>query len=586
MKINSMSSQKITGAPVFWLAVIVPFILTYFFYYFTPVFLNTLNQMQFPIFVPKFDPIGIDLRWIWQIEQDWVGGGFVYPENGTQHFPPFILILFTWCCKINFQDAYRIFSLITLCFYLVTAMTIPYLAAKKNNKNKNAWLISVPFALFGLTTYGFQFEIERGQWNLIAVCFAIWGLYFYRQRGIYSKVFAISFLTLAIQLKIYPAIFLIAIFGCRKNLKDGILTLLILGVINFGLLFVFGWASFVNFTNSVVYLSQSTAYGVAQTSISAFLWLISQNFIDYLPVIKIFIVIYWLLIVITLLYLTKLISDREDDFSGLIGLLTIIAIIVPAHSNDYKLCLMPLILSIMSPQLITLATLRDRYKATIPIVFVMLFFAFSTLYSYATKSNNIFIQNNVLNLLIFSICQCILLIFIFDTERLKAIKKNAVNLFVLIALVVVFFSVLQVKNTSRTISPFNGSVSSNQMKNISLDVKLSKIDRLMLAANVKVTNNSSEKFNTVSTSGLPVRLSWRFVKISPLGKREQEATWDARKDLFWSIEPGNSDEIEITADLPKENGHYLFEVTIVQDLVSFFHDAGMNIEGIHVEVKN
>jgi hypothetical protein len=581
-----MNNHKVTDTSVFWLAVITPFILTYLLYYFGPVFLNTLNQMQFPIFVPKFDPIGIDLRWIWQIEQNWFEGGFVYPKNGAQHFPPFILILFIWCGTLNFHDAYRVFSLMTLCFYLATSIVIPYLVAKKNSKDKNVWLISIPFALFGLNTYGFQFEIERGQWNLIAVCFAIWGCYFYWQGSRYAKGFAIAFITLAIQLKIYPAIFFLALFAYRKNLKDGIETLLILAAINFALLFIFGWTGFTNFANSVVHLSKGTSYGVAQTSISAFLWLISQNFIDYLPVIKVFIVIYWLLIIITLCCLVNIIANHQEDFISLIVLLVIIGIIVPAHSNDYKLCLMPLILSIMSPQLITLATLRERYKKTIPIIFLMLFFGFSTLYSYATKPNNIFIQNNVLNLMIFSVCQCILVTFIFGTERLKVLKRNAVKLAVLIALVIVFFSVIQFKKSSRPINQFNGPVNINQIKNISLDVKLLSVNRLKLTANVIAKNNSSTKFNTVNTSGLPVRLSWRFVKVLPLGKRGQETTWDARKDLFWSIEAGTSDEIEITVDLPKESGNYLFEVTIVQDLVTFFHDAGMNIASIHVKVEN
>jgi hypothetical protein len=577
-----MHNQKLASIPVFWLAVIIPFVFTYLLYYFSPVFLNSLNQMQFPIFVPKFDPIGIDLRWIWQIEQNWIQSGFIYPRSGAEHFPPFILLLFIWCSKLNFQDAYTIFSFSTLFIYLITAIGIPYLLAKNSNKDISVWLISIPFALFGLSTYGFQFEVERGQWNLLAVCFAVWGFYFLWCNGRLSKSFAIGFLTLAIQLKIYPAIFIVAYFACRKSLKDGIATLLILATINFGLFFIFGWNSFINFINSVISISQGTSYGVAQSSISAFLWLISQNFVDYLPMFQVLILIYCVSIIIALYYLVNSNPTSQDNFISLIVLLIIIGIIVPAHGNDYKLSLMSLVLSIMSPQLITISNLRARYKLTIPLVFIMFFLAFSTSYSYATKPSNIFIQNNVLNLLVFSFLQCILIIFIFKREVSNTIKKIMLGLasFFIIILSFIFLLI----NNSSPIIKFNGPVSTDQMKNISLDVNQSKLSSLSITANVIATNNSSTNFNTVNTSGLPVRLSWRFVKVSLTGNRMAEGTWDARKDLFWTIQPGNSDQIELTSDLPKESGNYLFEVTIVQDLVSFFHDAGMNIVSIPVKV--
>ena len=54
---------------------------------------------------------------------------------------------------------------------------------------------------------------------------------------------------------------------------------------------------------------------------------------------------------------------------------------------------------------------------------------------------------------------------------------------------------------------------------------------MKVTAKVVAINNSPVNFNTVNTSGLPVRLSWRFVKISDTGTRLSEATWDARKNI-------------------------------------------------------
>ena len=123
------------------------------------------------------------------------------------------------------------------------------------------------------------------------------------------------------------------------------------------------------------------------------------------------------------------------------------------------------------------------------------------------------------------------------------------------------------------------------MKNITLAVRDVKLNSTQITANITATNNSYSNFNTVNTSGLPVRLSWRFIKLSASGSRLIESSWDTRKDLTWTIEPSKTDQIELIAKLPKEKGRYLLEITIVQDLVSFFHDAGMSVASITVDVN-
>jgi hypothetical protein len=564
----------------------LPFVVTFVLYYFVPIFLNSFNQMQFPQFVPKFDPIGIDLRWLWQVVQDWGQSGFSSLNNGAMHFPPFILLLFSWSSKLGFQDTYKLFSLFTLTLYLLTAIAIPYLVASKSKLETKTWLISIPFALLGLNAYGFQFEIERGQWNLVACCFAIWGCYLFWQGSLICRSVAIVMLTLAIQLKIYPAIFIISFFACRKNFSDGIVTCFAILSLNIALLFVFGLNGFMIFLDSVSVLTESNSYGIAQTSLSAFLWLVSQNHIEYLPFFKFLLLIYFLYISFTIYLLLFKKAMNQEVFISLIILLTTIGLIVPSHGNDYKLSLVPLMLSIMSPQLVLLSRLSGRYKKIIPLVALMLFFGISTFYSYATKPSSIFIQNNVVNLIVMSIMQCTLVIFVFNNELVKYSKK----IIVVTAASALFFA-LVILAYQRMLAPdeittFDGVVSSEQMKQISLNVKIKKSEKDTLFAVVIATNHSSEIFNTVNTSGLPVRLSWRFIKISETGERFSETEWSARKDLEWTITPGGSNKVEISSVLPSLSGQYLFEVTIVQDLVSFFHNAGMRVGSAKVVVED
>lgn len=568
-----------------WWIVLLPFVLLYFTFYFVPVFLNTLNQMQFPIFVPKFDPIGIDLRWIWQIEKDWVASGFIYPEKGVEHFPPAILLFFLWCGKLGFQTTYRIFSVITLTLYLVTAIAIPYLIVKKCSLDKKLWLISIPFALVGLSAYGFQFEVERGQWNLLACCLAIWGVYLYWSGRNIARGFAIGLISVAIQLKLYPAIYVLAFFACRKNFKDGLKTLAMIAFINIGLLFIFGMDGFYLFFDAIIYTGKNTAYGVAQTSIGAFLWLMARDYPNYIFLAKAVLGLYFILLTYIIYLEVVEYPAQGQEIVSLLYLLTIVGLIVPPHSNDYKLSLMPLILSLLSVQLGAFSNLSKQSRWFAPVVFLLFVCGFSTFYSFATKSDNIFIQNNVTNLIVSSICVTILGVtkirFNLDTVRNKRV---VVIIGVVFFLYVLALGIYQMKYVSHPVIGFAGAISPDQMKKISLEVKVTDVNRQSLKADVIVTNNSSINFNTVNTSGFPVRLSWRFVKISPSGTRLLESTWDVRKDLTWTIVPGGSGQVEVSADLPKEFGNYLFEVTIVQDLVQFFHDAGMRVASVKVNV--
>lgn len=568
-----------------WSFVVIPFVITYLLYYFVPVFLNSANQMQFPIFVPKFDPIGIDLRWIWQIEKDWVASGFIYPEKGAEHFPPAILLFFLWCGKLGFQTTYKVFSAITLTLYLVTAIGIPYLIVKKCSLDRNLWLISIPFALVGLSAYGFQFEVERGQWNLLACCFAIWGVYLYWSGGNIARGFAIGLISVAIQLKLYPAIYVLAFFACRKNFKDGLKTVAMIAFINIGLLFIFGMDGFYLFFDAIISIGKRTSYGVAQTSIGAFLWLMARDYPNYLFLAKAVFGLYFILLAYTIYLQVVEYPAQGQEIVSLLYVLTIVGLIVPAHSNDYKLSVMPLILSLLSVQLGAFSNLSSQSRWTAPVVFLLFICGFSTFYSFATKSDNIFIQNNVTNLIVSSICVTILSVnkirFNLDTVRNKRV---VVIIGVVFLLYILALGIYQVKYVPHPVIGFAGAISPVQMKKISLDVKVTEVKRQSLKTNVIVTNNSSTNFNTVNTSGFPVRLSWRFIKISPSGKRLLESNWDARKDLAWTIVPGGSDQVEVSTDLPKESGNYLFEVTIVQDLVQFFHDAGMHIASVKVDV--
>ena len=133
---------------------------------------------------------------------------------------------------------------------------------------------------------------------------------------------------------------------------------------------------------------------------------------------------------------------------------------------------------------------------------------------------------------------------------------------------------------------FSGPISAKQIKRITVSVQDLKVARQSLTTNIIVTNGSTKDLKTVSSSGTPVRLSWRFVSVSRSGSRLQEPGFDARKDLAWSIAPGASNQTDLYAELPKVPGNYLFEVSLVQDGVAWFHDLGMAIASVPIIVDS
>ncbi|WP_137890763.1 hypothetical protein [Ramlibacter sp. 2FC] len=125
---------------------------------------------------------------------------------------------------------------------------------------------------------------------------------------------------------------------------------------------------------------------------------------------------------------------------------------------------------------------------------------------------------------------------------------------------------------------------SSQAKQISLALENVSLDNHELKANLLIHNNSEEDFNTLRSSGPPLRASWRFMEETLAGQ-DLSSKWDPRKDLARTIAPGGSASIDLAVPLPQMPGKYLFQVSLVQDGVAWFHDMGMKVLSVPVTVE-
>ena len=120
-------------------------------------------------------------------------------------------------------------------------------------------------------------------------------------------------------------------------------------------------------------------------------------------------------------------------------------------------------------------------------------------------------------------------------------------------------------------------VTAVQAKLINVSASDFQVVNGQLIVNITVTTNSKSVFDASSARGFPIRLSWRFVPISLAGHRLSEPDWGTRQDLGWSIPPGGSLQTTISAELPQKAENYMFEVSLVLELVAWLHDLGMEV---------
>lgn len=105
-----------------------------------------------------------------------------------------------------------------------------------------------------------------------------------------------------------------------------------------------------------------------------------------------------------------------------------------------------------------------------------------------------------------------------------------------------------------------------------------------LAADISLENRSKSLLPSISDDDKPVRFSWRFIRINAPATTKG---WDPRSDLAYDVPAGQTHRTQLSLTPPHESGRYYLEVSMVQDRVVWFHDAGLAIAKSNqiIEVK-
>ena len=263
--------DKVLHLPVIvW--VVIGFLLAYHLFVISPMFLNSdLRMVYFNRYLPDRAPIGNDLIAVLQLAKDWFTSS--KSPYAVQFYPPFTYVFFAPILLVeDYPTLYRFFTLFSLISYGLLTLVLPV----KLTQKKDTALILLLF-MTGIYSYGFQFELERGQYNVLTFLLCLWAIYIFHRHPKY-RIFAYLLFSISIQLKIYPAIFIVMFIDNWRDWKTILLRFAGIAAFNFLLLFVMGYGIFMDFLRAVT--SQLSTPGWTWNgnhSISAFVFNLAKD---------------------------------------------------------------------------------------------------------------------------------------------------------------------------------------------------------------------------------------------------------------------------------------------------------------------
>ncbi len=373
--------------PLLW--ILLGFLITYILFFVSPVFLGPEHKMQFREYVPSLDPIGADLQRLIDlsravlVEKEPLGlkKGMCIPLECLLYWP---------LIYVDPYNAYVIVTILNITAFLFITVVFPVLITKDRRLSPVLMLILVT----GLFSYGFQFELERGQSNLLAMFLCLLAVYMfhyhYRLRYVAYLLFSVS-----IQLKLYPGIFVVLFIKDWSDWKANIRRITGILGFTFACLFILGIDYFVLFYNAIkTYAANPNVVWKGNFSIRGFISYLST--IEYkLPGWALWItsnsVLVQSLLLISVIVCLGLVMMRayllkEGGINPYVLLAcTIGALLIPSDSHEYKLSILAGPVAIFLNDVNILSSGACRRILSILLVTVISVFYSSTLFSYVYK---------------------------------------------------------------------------------------------------------------------------------------------------------------------------------------------------------
>ena len=386
---------KILDLPVlFW--VLLTFLILYLLFFIPPLFFSEIRIQYFVKYIPDAwtTRIGFDIDTTLKHINAWLTEGTSLYADGIVPYTPLTLALFTPFLLLGYPVYYKALSLLTIFSYFLATFLFPLALSKKKEYG-----ILILLGVSGLFSYGFQFELERGQFNIIAFALVLFAIYIFHYQHKF-RYFAYLFFSLALQLKLYPAIFILMLVKDWRDWKNNLKRFIALGIANFLLLFVLGVEIFNDFIAQIINRANMQSSRYEDLSISGFSYYLSEEAKIISPqtadlIGKVFLFFLAIAIFAIIVHLYR--QDKKGINPYLFLILTIAALMIPAASFDYKLTVLIVPMILFFNSLPTLQTLPKKLALTFTVLLTSAAY-WSTLYPYEVKMP--FLARNSLALLV------------------------------------------------------------------------------------------------------------------------------------------------------------------------------------------
>ena len=260
--------------------VLIGFLIIFSLYFVRPMFFDHSQKFSYFVdYLPALDPIGNDLNYNTQAITLWLQGKSPY-ELAYQFYPPLYHIVFAPILLFGAEGKYSVMTGITLLSFGL----LFFLLWRKKANSHGVFLF---FFLTGLFSYGMQFELERGQFNVLTLLLAITAIWLYHNFPSF-RLLAYTLWITATHIKLYPGVFLLMFFSHWNNRKENFITLLQLGSLNIAAFLVLGYNVFLQFVNAVITESRNPLWVLPDKqpinhSIHAFMDKLAKNNDSELP---------------------------------------------------------------------------------------------------------------------------------------------------------------------------------------------------------------------------------------------------------------------------------------------------------------
>lgn len=222
--------------------IVLGFFASYLLFFLWPTFGGRV--MAFPVYLDAIDPIGWDLSQMLSYSRNWLAGGT--PYIGENLYPPLATMMLSPLTLLDPKMAYRALLTATVLAYTALVVLLPSLF----RPGRPSSAVVLLFAVTGLISYPLQFELERGQFNVLASACLLLGVYLFHRRP-HLRLLSYVLFVISVQLKVYPLALLPLFVDDWSSWRSSLPRLMGLIGVNIACLLALGPRTFADFVPAI-----------------------------------------------------------------------------------------------------------------------------------------------------------------------------------------------------------------------------------------------------------------------------------------------------------------------------------------------